>query len=262
MFSRSPYTQIMFSAAEKAARGLLRDFGELENLQVSKKGLKGFVSAADQRSEKILINELSKARPAYNFLNEESGAINRSDSPFCWIIDPLDGTTNFLHGIPHFAISLALKKNNEILAALTYDPVKDECFSAEKGEGAFLNHRRLRVSGRFELHQSIVGVGSSFDSQTHTLHKKIIDLSQKVSGIRRFGATTLDLAYVAAGRYDAFIAEKCKTWDIASGLLLVQEAGGRVINHIEDNKSPLETGDVLASNSHLSSSLLSYFRSK
>ena len=245
----SPILNVMTAAAEKAARGMVRDFGELEHLQVSKKGLGDFVSTADKRSESILIEELSKARPGYAFLTEETGAIPGTNPEFSWIIDPLDGTLNFLHGIPHFAIVLALKKEEEIVASVTYAPLQDEMYWAEKGKGSFLNQRRLRVSGRRHLEEAVIGIGTPFGTHGDpaTFQKRLDKLMPITAGTRRFGAAALDLAYVASGRFDAFFEDHLHPWDMAAGILLVKEAGGYV-TEVGGGDAMLKSGSVLAGN--------------
>lgn len=243
---------VMMAAVQKAARGLIRDFGEIEHLQVSKKGLGDFVSTADRRSEKILIEELSKARPTYAFITEETGIIKGQDPHHTWVIDPLDGTTNFLHGIPHFAVTVALKKDQEIIAGITYDPIKDEMYWAEKGKGAFVNQRRLRVSARRHLEDALVAIGTPFGNHgNQALFQQYLEKIMPITtGTRRFGAAALDLAYVASGRFDVFFEDHLKPWDLAAGLLLVKEAGGYV-SEINGGKDMFETGSVLATNAAL-----------
>lgn len=212
----TPTINVITSAVIKSARGLVRDFGEVEQLQVSRKGLGDFVSIADHRSEDTLMRELSKVRPDYNFITEESGSISVSNSPYCWVIDPLDGTTNFLHGIPHFSIAVALMCENEVVAAVTYDPISDELFCAEKGRGAFLNHHRIRVSNRKSLEDSLTGIA---------VHTKI-HYPEGIVSTRRLGSAALDLAYVACGRFDLFFGQGLKIWDVIGGSLLIKESGG------------------------------------
>jgi myo-inositol-1(or 4)-monophosphatase len=231
--ARSALLNVMVQAALKAGRGLVRDFGEVENLQVSMKGPGNFVSAADHRAEKILIAELQKARPAWSILSEESGEIAGSDRTNRFIVDPLDGTTNFLHGVPHFAISIALERDGEIVAGVIYQPISDELFWAEKVNGAFIDtpnarSRRLRVSGRKEPARALVGTGiPHLGKGDHALYlKKLAQVSERTSGVRRWGAAALDLAFVAAGRYDAFFEFGLAPWDVAAGILMVREAGG------------------------------------
>ena len=251
----SALINIMAAAAVKAARSLIRDFNEVEHLQVSQKGPGDFVSAADLRSEKIIRQELQKGRPDFSFLMEEGGEISGADQRHCWIIDPLDGTTNFLHAIPHFCISIGLEFDGEMIAGVIYDPIKDELFHAEKGKGAFMNDRRIRVSSRSELGVALLATtGRSkpkVDQMPSTLFlEKKIQLSRKTAGIRNYGASALDLAYVAAGRFDGFFGYKLAPWDMAAGILLVREAGGYV-EEISGKGSLFETGSLLASNSKL-----------
>src|SRR5579864_8416091 len=252
MAVRSATINVMASAALKAARGLIRDFGEVEQLQVSVKGPGEFVSAADLKAEKVLRAELAKARPGYGFLMEESGAEAGSDRHHRWIVDPLDGTTNFLHGIPHFAISIALERDGEIIAGLIYEPVRDEMFWSEKGGGAFLNDRRLRVSARRQLGEALIGTGLPFRGHgEHAIYTATLSrVMAATSGVRRFGAAALDLAYVAAGRYDGFWEFGLSPWDIAAGLLLVREAGG-FVSDLAGGQTMMTSGDVLAANGHL-----------
>ena len=212
----------MSQAVYKAARGLVRDFGELSHLQITRKSIGDFVSSADKRSEQILIDELRKVRPTFGFLCEEAGAIAGRDTRHRWIIDPLDGTTNFLHSNPHFAITVALEFDNEIIAGVTYQPILDEMFWAEKGKGAFCNQKRLRVSARRDLESLLICCDHE--------HSMINKTKGKVSGIRYTGAGALDLAYVASGRFDVCFLEGLKPWDMAAGALLVREAGGVVTN--------------------------------
>ncbi|MEL6979726.1 MAG: inositol monophosphatase family protein [Pseudomonadota bacterium] len=220
----------MIAAARKAARGLTRDFGEVENLQVSVKGAGDFVSAADLRAEKIIREELMRARPAYGWLGEESEPIEGKDPTRRWIVDPLDGTTNFLHGLPHFAISIGLEHKGELVAGVILDPIKDELFIAEKGQGAFVNDRRLRVSARREMADALFATGVPYAAKT-TLPEMLQELARLMpacSGIRRFGAAALDLAYVAAGRYDGFWERELQAWDMAAGIVIAREAGAFV----------------------------------
>src|SRR6266700_5831881 len=228
MVLRSPTLNVMANAALKAARGLIRDFGEVEQLQVSVKGAGEFVSTADLRAERTLKTELRKARPGYAMLFEESGAEAGSDPRHRWIVDPLDGTTNFLHGIPHFAISIALERDGEIVAGVVYDPTRDEMFWAEKGAGAYVNEHRLRVSARRGLGDAVIGTGIPFRGRgDHPSYlAALAAVMSATAGVRRLGAAALDLAYVAAGRYDGFWEFGLSAWDVAAGLLLVREAGG------------------------------------
>lgn len=247
----SPTINVMTSAARKAARGLLRDFGEVEQLQVSVKGPGDFVSQADHKAEKMLRAELSKARPGFGFLMEESGE-TQGDGRHRWIVDPLDGTTNFLHGFPHFAISIALEREGELVAAVVYEVAHDEMFWAEKGSGAFVNDRRLRVSSRKTLPDTLIGTGIPFRERGDhpTYLKGLAAVMGATAGVRRAGAASLDLAYVAAGRLDGFWEYALQPWDIAAGILLVKEAGGRV-TEIDGGHNMLKSGDILAANSHL-----------
>ncbi|MEQ8697398.1 MAG: inositol monophosphatase family protein [Bauldia litoralis] len=243
---------VMEQAARKAARGLNRDFGEVEHLQVSRKGPSDFVTAADMQAERVLLDELRKARPRYGFLMEEGGAKPGKDEHNRWIVDPLDGTTNFLHGIPHFAISIAQEQDGEIIAGVVYEPVRDEMFWAAKGLGAFLNRRRLRVSSREHLRDALIATGIPFRGKPK--HPAYLDTVAKVmpevAGIRRFGSAALDLAWLAAGRYDGFWEFGLEPWDIAAGLLLVREAGGRVTD-VEGKDAMFANGSVLAANARL-----------
>lgn len=248
---------VMLRASEKAARSLLRDFNEVEHLQVSAKGPGDFVSAADRRAEEIIFGELKKARPDYSFLMEESGAVEGTDPEYRWLIDPLDGTTNFLHGLPHWAISIALEHKGEIVAGLIHDPVKDEIFHAEKGTGAFMRRRRLRVSGRQDLMLATIATGAprrSVESRAQFM-KEYNAIISVAPGLRRFGAAALDLAYVAAGRYEGFWERNLKPWDVAAGLLIVKEAGGFVSDLDNPAANPVETGNILAANDRLFDSM-------
>jgi myo-inositol-1(or 4)-monophosphatase len=251
MAVRSALINVMAAAARKAGRGLIRDFGEVENLQVSQKGPADFVSTADLKSEKIIRIELEKARPGYGFLMEESEPVV-GDGKHRWIVDPLDGTLNFLHGIPHFCISIALERDGEIIAGVVYEPLRDEEYWAEKGNGAFVSDRRLRVSGRRGLGDAVIATGIPFrEYGDHPAFLKTLQaVMSQTAGVRRFGAAALDLAYVAAGRYDGFWEFNLKPWDIAAGLLLVKEAGGYTSELLGGN-DVLKTGNVLAANDHL-----------
>jgi len=245
----SANVNVMIKAARKAARGLLRDFGEVENLQVSAKGPGDFVSRADLKAEEIVRAELTEARPNYGWVGEESAAVAGADPTRRWIVDPLDGTTNFLHGLPHWAVSIALEHKGEVVAGVVYDPAKDEIFVAEKGAGAFLNDRRLRVSGRRDMIEMIFATGIPFGGRTElprTL-RELAALTPRTAGIRRWGAAALDLAYVAAGRLDGYWERGLNPWDVAAGLLIVREAGG-FVGTIEDGGNPIEDGSVVAAN--------------
>lgn len=249
---RSANINVMDQAARKAARHLIRDFGEVEQLQVSIKGPGDFVSAADRKTEKILRDELARARPNFGFLLEESGEIPSKDG-HRWIIDPLDGTSNFLHGIPHFAISIALEWHGDIISGLVYDPLKDETFVAEKGAGAFLNDRRLRVSKRNDLQRSMIGTGIpvlNWPGRKKGFAQQMERVADKVAGIRRLGTASLDLAYVAAGRFDGFWEYGLKPWDIAAGLILVREAGG-LTGFLEGEQPWSEPGTLVTGNADI-----------
>jgi len=255
MARRSPTINVMIRAVERAARDLKRDFGEVEHLQTSKKGPGDFVSAADLRSEKILRQELRKARPGYGFLMEESGVVKGTDPEHRWLIDPLDGTMNFLHGIPHFAISVGLEQAGELVAGVVYDPIKDEMFWAEKGIGAYLNDRRMRVSSRRKIEDSLLATGittrSGVDDAERAAFVAQIDAAlAATAGVRRFGSAALDLAYVAAGRYEGFWEHQLSPWDIAAGIVLVREAGG-YISEIDGGSEMLATGSTFAANALL-----------
>lgn len=252
----------MIAAARKAARSLVRDFGEVENLQVSLKGPSDFVSSADQRAEDIVFRELSKARPTFGFLMEERGEVKGSDPSQKWIVDPLDGTTNFLHGIPQFAISIAAMKDDAVLAGLIYNPIADEMFVAERGRGGFLNERRLRVAGRRELSNSVVccGIPHAGRGNAEVFRKELAAVQTRVAGVRRFGAAALDLAWVAAGRFDGFWERSLSPWDLAAGMLIVREAGG-LVTDLDGDMKVLEKGSVLAGNEYIHGALLSAIRS-
>ena len=226
----SALLNVMIAAARKAARALKRDFGELEKLQVSLKGPANFVSAADRRAEETLYAELGKARPGYGFLGEEGGPREGADKTHRWIVDPLDGTTNFLHGIPQFAISIALEREGVVVAGLVYNPATDEIFIAEKGKGAFLNEQRIRVAGRRRLADSVIACGLPHIGRGDLAlaNREIGTMQGEVAGLRRFGAAALDLAWVAAGRLDGYWERDLKPWDMAAGLILVREAGGYI----------------------------------
>jgi myo-inositol-1(or 4)-monophosphatase len=227
---KSALLNVMVAAARKAARSLARDFGEVENLQVSLKGPANFVTAADRRAEEILYAELAKARPGYGFLGEEGGRREGTDKAHTWIVDPLDGTTNFLHGIPHFAISIGLEREGTIVAGVVYNPANDELYTAERGKGAFLNDKRLRVAARKRLADAIVACALPHHGRgdLELNRREMAAVQDKVAGLRRFGAAALDLAFVASGRFDAYWERELSPWDMAAGLLLVREAGGFV----------------------------------
>ena len=240
MNSISANLNIMIKASEKASKGLIRDFGEVEKLQVSAKGPYDFVSNADTKAEKIIIEELTKAKKNFSIISEEDGSVINKDKDNIWIIDPIDGTTNFLHGIPHFAISIALKSQNEIVCGLIYDPIKDEMFYAEKNNGAFFNNQRIRVSKKRNLENCLFATGGR--------ENKDIDLTS-----RKSGSAALDLAYVAAGRYDGYFQNNLKLWDIAAGLIILTEAGG-IINEINLDKN--DNINIRASSSSINEKML------
>jgi myo-inositol-1(or 4)-monophosphatase len=240
----------MSDAARKAARGLNRDFGELAELQVAKKAPADFVSAADLKAEQTIFEMLTKARPGYGFLGEERGMIEGTDKTHTWIVDPLDGTTNFLHAIPHFAINIALQREGAgVVAAVTYNPISNDLFWAEKGKGAFVNDKRLRVAARTRMDEAVLATGIPFlgHGQHARFLKELHQVSQRVAGVRRFGSAALDLAWVAAGRYDGYWERDLQAWDIAAGILLVTEAGGKVTD-ADGEADPLATRTVCAAN--------------
>ena len=247
----------MVKVCRKAAKILIRDFGEIENLQVSLKGPGNFVTVSDIKVEKILVEELQKARPTYSILSEEVGQINNDES-FKWIIDPIDGTSNFLHGIPHFAISIGLEHNKEIICGIIYDPIKDEIFTAEKGNGAYLNNKRMRVSARSKLKDCIICTGGhKRDSKDRELaleeYKKF---SSKVFiPIRKFGSASLDMAYVAAGRCDGYWQRNLSYWDIAAGIILVKESGGFVTDFNGENRY-IQNKTILVTNSKINKEMI------
>lgn len=250
----------MARAAERAGRALIRDFGEVEQLQVSRKGPGDFVSTADTKAERIVRKELERARPDYSFLLEEGGRIEGKDTDHCWVVDPLDGTTNFLHGLPHFCVSIALTQSGEPIAGVIYDPLKDELFWAEKNDGAYLNNRRLRVSGRKGLADALLATGVPFRLHQGTpvceiFEKQLHHVMSRVAGVRRFGSAALDLAYVAAGRYDGYWENGLNPWDVAAGVLIVREAGG-FVTEIKGKRYALGAPDLLAANDALHDPLI------
>ncbi len=248
----SPALNVMVTAARKVGRGLIRDYGEIENLQVSMKGPADFVSTADKRTETKLIEELSKARPGYCFLTEETGVIEGPDKSHRFIIDPIDGTTNFLHGIPHFAISVGLERDGQLVSGVVFNPVTDEMYVAEKGHGAYLNDKRLRVAARKKLNETILATGIPFLGRPgHELFaSELAAVMGTTAGVRRFGAASLDLAYVAAGRYDGYWERGLNAWDVAAGILLVKEAGG-VVTDLNGGSDVLNSGQILTANEYL-----------
>jgi myo-inositol-1(or 4)-monophosphatase len=261
----SPALNVMTSAARKAGRKLIRDFGEVENLQISLKGPADFVSVADRRTERILIEELQKARPGYPILSEEAGLVDGPDKSHRFIVDPLDGTTNFLHGIPHFAISIALERDGQLVSGAIYNPIVDEMFTAERSHGAYLNDKRIRVAARKDLKTCLSATGIPFlgrgTPEAHeSFMKELRAVTDATPGIRRFGSAALDLAWVAAGRYDAFWEHGLKPWDIAAGILMVREAQG-VATDLKGGERMLQSGDILAANDTLHPKMLKLLKS-
>ena len=255
--ARSAILNVMVQAAMKAGRGLARDFGEVQNLQVSRKGPSDFVSNADLNAEKIIYEELKLARPDYGFLMEESGHNKGVDPQHRWIVDPLDGTTNFLHGIPIFAVSIALERDGEIVAGVIYNPAHDELYVAERGTGAFFNDRRMRVAARADMSEAVIGTGIPFKGHgDHTRHMREQQaVMAKVAGIRRPGAAALDLAFVAAGRFDGFWEHDLNAWDIAAGIIIIREAGG-IISDMNDNPEVINSGSIVAGSERVHRQLL------
>jgi len=248
---------IMVRACRKASKTLIRDFGEIENLQVSIKGPGDFVTTSDKKVEKILINELLKARPNYSILSEESGEIKNEES-FKWIIDPIDGTSNFLHGIPHFAISIGLEQEKEIVSGIIYDPIKDEMFSAEKGKGSYVNNQRIRVSSRTKLKDCMIFTGGpryNAEKKEITLEEYKRFTSKVTIPIRKLGSGSLDLAYVAAGRADGYWQRDLKYWDIAAGIILVKESGGYVTD-FDGNSDYIKNKTIIAANPKISKEMI------
>ncbi|OQW54480.1 inositol monophosphatase family protein [Candidatus Raskinella chloraquaticus] len=254
---RSATLNVMVEAVRKAGRGLARDFGEVENLQVSIKGPGDFVSAADRRAEETIRQVLEHARPGYGLVMEEAGIIEGSDRTHRWHIDPLDGTTNFLHGIPHFAVSLGLEREGVMIAGVVLNPITNELFVAERGKGAYIDGRRLRVSARSDLSRTVIGTGVPHMGRgNHANYVEELKLVMaRVAGIRRFGAAALDLAFVAAGRFDGFWERGLSSWDMAAGIVLVRESGG-LVSDFSDRDNMLKDGDVVAGNETVHGELL------
>ena len=240
MNSISANLNVMIKASEKASKILIKDFGEIEKLQVSRKGPKDFVTNSDLKTEKIIIDELKKARPNYSILSEEEGVENNKDKNNTWIIDPIDGTINYLHGVPHFAISIALKSYDQIIAGLIYDPIKDEMFYAEKNNGTYLNNQRIKVSKRSKIEDCLFVVGNKID------HEKELN-------VRKSGCAALDMAYVAAGRYDGYFQKDLNLWDVAAGIIIVKEAGG-ILNEI--NLVKINEVKIIASNNSINNKFI------
>src|SRR5438309_7254511 len=245
----SALINVMVKAARRAGRSLKRDLGEIENLQVSLKGPANFVSLADKRAEQMLLEDLTKARPGYGFLGEEGGTREGQDKSHTWIVDPLDGTTNFLHGIPQFAISIGLQREGTIIAGLIYNPANEELYIAERGKGAFLNDQRLRVAGRRKLGDCVIACGLPHIGRgDHELSRlEMTEIQNKVAGLRRFGAASLAMAFDAAGRLGGYWERNLQPWDIAAGQIMVREAGG-TISGVEGSDDPLKTGHVICGN--------------
>jgi myo-inositol-1(or 4)-monophosphatase len=261
MPAHSALLNVMVGAARKAARSLKRDFGEVEKLQVSLKGPANFVTAADQRAEDILRTELTRARPGYGFLGEEGGRHEGTDSTHTWIVDPLDGTTNFLHGLPQFAISIGLDRSGTIVAGVIYNPITDELFTAERGKGAFLNDHRLRVAARSRMNEAVVACGLPHygRGELELGRAELAAVQEKVAGLRRFGSAALDLAYVAAGRFDIYWERNLSSWDMAAGVLMVREAGGYVTD-LDGHDAMLVKGHIAAGNEALHRELLAVLK--
>lgn len=253
----SALLNVMLKAARRAGRTLKRDLGEIEHLQVSLKGPANFVTAADKRAEEILYEDLTKARPGYGFIGEEGGTREGTDKSNVWIVDPLDGTTNFLHGIPHFAVSIALQREGTLIAGLIYNPANDDLFVAEKGKGAFLNDMRLRVAARKSLNESVIACGLPHLGRGDfaIAAAELNTIQPKVAGLRRFGAASLDLAWVAAGRLDGYWERNLSSWDMAAGMVLVREAGG-FVSDISGGEKIFETRDIVAGNEHIQRELV------
>ena len=248
----SPQINLITKACMKASRSLIRDFGEIENLQVSTKGPGDFVSSADKRTEKILIDELQKAHPEYGIITEELGVINKLNVKNRWIIDPIDGTMNFLNGIPQFAISIGYEENGEIKCGVIFNPITNEMFCAEKGSGAYLNNSRIRVSNKKKIKDALIVTGGPKGSSKikDKIFSEYINVSKNVSNVRKFGSAALDIAYVACGRFDGYWQRELNYWDIAAGIIILKEAGGFVDFFEEDRSSPLKK-NILATNTNI-----------
>ena len=248
----SPQINLIIKACMKASRSLIRDFGEIENLQVLEKGPGDFVTSADKRTEKILIDELQKAHPEYGIITEETGIINKSNTKYRWIIDPIDGTSNFLNGIPQFAISIGYEEDGEIKCGVIFNPILNEMFCAEKGNGAYLNNSRIRVSNKKKIKDSLIVTGGPKRASKikDKIFSEYINVSSNVSNVRKFGSAALDMAYVACGRFDGYWQRELNYWDIAAGIIILKEAGGFVDYLEEDAKLPLKK-NILASNANI-----------
>ncbi len=253
----SPQINLIVKACLKASRSLIRDFGEIENLQVSTKGPGDFVTSADKRTEKILINELQKAHPDYGIITEETGIINKSNTYKRWVIDPIDGTMNFLNGIPQFAISIGYEEKGEIICGVIFNPIINEMFVAEKGNGAYLNNSRIRVSNKKKIKDALIVTGGPKGASKikNKIFSEYINVSNNVSNVRKFGSAALDMAYVACGRFDGYWQRELNYWDIAAGIIILKEAGGFVNFFEEDNNNPLKK-NIIAGNSYIHDQLL------
>tara|TARA_B100001989_G_scaffold223215_1_gene177044 strand:+ start:740 stop:1528 length:789 start_codon:yes stop_codon:yes gene_type:complete len=253
----SPQINLIIKACMKASRSLIRDFGEVENLQVSTKGPGDFVTSADKRTEKILIEELKKAHPGYGIITEESGMINKSNTDNRWVIDPIDGTMNFLNGIPHFAISIGYEEKGEITCGVIFNPITNEMFVAEKGNGAYLNNSRIRVSNKKKIKDALLVTGGPKGASKikDKIFSEYINISNNVSNVRKFGSAALDMAYVACGRFDGYWQRELNYWDIAAGIIILKEAGGFINFFDENNNNPLKK-NIIASNSNIHNELL------
>lgn len=265
MTIKTPLMNVMTAAARKAGKAIVRDFGEVEKLQVSRKGVADFVTQADLKAERVLKEELIRTRPHYSFVLEEGGVIEGPDQTHRWYIDPIDGTTNFLHGVPHFAISIGLEREGHLVAGLVYNPITDDMFVAEKGKGAWHNDVRMRVSGRRELGTSLVATGvpnmGVATAKREEFSDELSRVMSEVAGVRRFGAAALDLAWVATGRFDAFWERGLSPWDVAAGIVLVREAGG-LVSDLASEQEMLTSGHILASNSHVHGPLLKILKTR
>ncbi|MFL2852915.1 MAG: inositol monophosphatase family protein [Candidatus Pelagibacter sp.] len=252
----SPQINIIMKACNKASRSLIRDFGEIENLQVSAKGPGDFVTSADKRTEKIIIEELQKAHPEYGIISEEVGIINKSNTKNRWIIDPIDGTMNFLNGVPQFAISIGYEENSEITCGVIFNPIINEMFCAEKGNGAYLNNSRIRVSNKKKLKDALIVTGGPKGASKikDKIFSEYINVSKNVSNVRKFGSAALDMAYVACGRFDGYWQRELNYWDIAAGIVILKEAGGFIDFFENDPKEPLKK-NILASNTNIHNDL-------
>ncbi|HEV2364771.1 MAG TPA: inositol monophosphatase family protein [Caulobacteraceae bacterium] len=262
MTTPSAIVKVMSDAARKAGKTLSRDFGELSELQVSRKGTADFVSAADLRAEQLVREMLLRARPGYGFIGEEGGRVEGSDRTHTWIVDPLDGTTNFLHAMPHFAISIALEREGRIAAGVVHNPAANELFWAERGRGAFLNERRIRVAARTRFQDAVIATGIPFagHGQPGLFLKELHQIMQRTAGVRRFGSAALDLAWVAAGRFDGYWERDLSAWDLAAGVLLVREAGG-IATDADGGEDPIATGSICAGNAEIQRGILELLRS-